>query len=426
MTDATSLTDNRASVVLDNALLFSAANLHLRNDNEQKVRNVNLLGLSALVDALVMHQRLTVDQRGWDYFKEAVPPAWLPSIEPMVDVVAFDLPPQAMVAEAVVDSANSVLLCYALTSIDRMIKTDEGRDLIITYFSYTGSDLGINEEEQNLIEVLQERLGFAIPDMHLHLRSYEHVSALQSLVRVFQYQQFASELGQSYIPHDFRGSIINILARDRVQPAFRQVWERLMAVMSRAIEKEYDEKLEWTRPADDGSFALWERFEMPTFLAMALERTTQVGDLFHHVREIRNKALDLRQLLEQFTDVENQRRGDAITNDVRRVAHELGSTAPSKSASIFSVAVGMPPSVSLRMNLPSLAAKRSVSFVRDIYDNHAVPLTLARDVERVFGSVTQPLALQSLREIAPGQNALDFFLNRFEPKVTVDSAASEA
>lgn len=410
MTDAISSSDDRASVVLDNALLFSAANLHLRNNNAERVRNVNLLGLSALVDALVMHQRLTLDRRGWEYFEASVPPAWLPSIAPMVDVIDFELPAQEAVAEAVVQSNNSVLLGYALTSIDRMVETEEGRDLILTYFSYTGSDLGMSKEEQDLVSMMQDRLQFAIPDMHLHLRSYAHVSALQSLVRVFQYQHFASTLGQAYIPHDFRGSIINILSRDRVQPAFRQSWERLMDVMSEAIRKEYNEKLEWIRPADDGSFALWERFKMPTFLAMALERTTHADDLFHHVQDIRNKARDLRHLLEQFTDVDTTTRSDAITKDVRRVAHELASVAPSKPASIFSVAVGLPPSISLRMNLPSLTARRSVAFVRDIYDNHAVPLSLAKDIERVFGSVTQPLALSSLREIAPGENVLDFVL----------------
>ncbi|HEX8585842.1 MAG TPA: hypothetical protein VF680_15710 [Allosphingosinicella sp.] len=411
-------TDQRASVVLDNALLFSAANLHVRNDGAEKVRNVNLLGLSALVDALVMHQRLTIDRRGWDYFAEAVPTAWLPSIQPMVDVLDFDLPPQAAVAEAVADSTNAVLLAYALTSVDRMVETEEGRDLILTYFSYTGSDLGSNREEQELVSLLKDRLAIAIPDMHLHLRNYEHVSVLQSLVRVCQYQSFASGLGQAYVPHDFRGSIINILLRDRVQPAFRLAWEKLMGVMSDAIKKEYDEKLAWARPVADESFALWERFAMPTFLAMALARTDKVDDLFHHVGDIRNKAQDLRHLLDQFTDVDTTVRGDAIANDVRRVAHELASAAPTKAASIFSVAVGLPPSVSLKMNLPSVAARKSVAFVRDIYDNHAVPLTLAGDVERVFGSVTQPLALSALREIKPGENVLERFLSTARFKAT--------
>lgn len=411
-------TDQHASVVLDNAVLFSAANLHVRNNSGDTIRNVNLLGLSALVDALIMHQRLTIDRRGWDYFAKVVPPAWLPSIQPMVDILDFDLPPQTAVAEAVADSTNAVLLAYALTTIDRMVTTEEGRDLILTYFSYTGSDLGINREEQELVSLLQERLDIAIPDMHLHLRSYEHVGALQSLVRVFQYQSFASSLGQAYIPHDFRGSIINILSRDCVQPAFRLAWEKLMGVMSNAIKKEYNEKLGWARPTKDESFALWERFAMPTFLAMALARTDKLDDLFHHVGNIRNKAQDLRHLLEQFTDADTTIRGDAIANDVRRVAHELGSTAPTKAASIFSVAVGLPLSVSLRMNVPSLAARRSVAFVRDIYDNHAVPLTLAGDVERVFGSVTQPLALSALREIKPGENVLERFLSTARFKAT--------
>ena len=262
--------------------------------------------------------------------------------------------------------------------------------------------------------------------MHLHLRNYEHVSVLQSLVRVCQYQSFASSLGQAYVPHDFRGSIINILSRDRVQPAFRLAWEKLMGVMSEAIKKEYDKELAWARPEADGSSALWERFAMPTFLAMALARTETVDDLFHHVGEIRNKAQDLRHLLEQFTDAGTTGRGDAIANDVRRVAHELGNTAPTKAASIFSVAVGLPPSVNLRMNLPSLTARKSVAFVRDIYDNHAVPLTLAGDVERVFGSVTQPLALSALREIKPGENVLDRFLSTARFKATGDAIVDRA
>jgi hypothetical protein len=372
MIDTSSNSDGHAAVVLDNALLFSAANLHVRQNGGRMVRNVNLLGIAALV----MHQRLTVDRQGWEYFAAAVPQSWLPSIEPMVDIIDFDLPPQEMVAEAVVNSSNSVLLAYALTSIDRMIETEQGRDLILTYFSYTGSDMGRNRNEQDLVSLLQDRLDVAIPDMHLHLRNYEHVGTLQSLVRVLQYQHFAGELGQAYVPHDFRGSVINVLSRDRVQPAFRLVWEKLLGIMSEAIKKEYAETLEWTRPADDGSFALWERLEMPTFLAMALERTTQIGDLFHHVREIRNGARELRQLLEQFTHIENQARGDAVAKEVRRLAHELRSVTPTKPASIFSVAVGLPPMISLGINVPSLSAKRSVAFVRDIYDNHAVPLSL--------------------------------------------------
>lgn len=412
MTNTPSDSDQRASVVLDNALLFSAANFHVRGSDSGVVRNVNLLGIAALIDALVMHQRLTVNRQGWDYFKAAVPQTWLPSIEPMVDVTDFELPPQEKVAEVVVNSSNSVLLAYALTSVDRMIKTEEGHDLIASYFSYTGSDLGRNRDEQDLIRSLKDSLKFSIPDMHLHLRNHNHISILQSIVRVFQYQYFASEIGQAYIPHDFRGSVINILSRNRVQPSFRIVWEALMRLVSDSIKKEHNEKLEWTRPADDGSFALWERLQMPTFLSMALERTTQVGDLFHHVREIRNKARDLRQLLEQYTDVDNDALGVAITKDVRRVAHELGSVAPTKSASIFSVAVGLPASISLRMNLPSFAAKRSVAFVRDIYDNHAVPLSLARDVKRVFGLVPQGLTHESLCAVAPGENALDHFLEK--------------
>lgn len=268
------------------------------------------------------------------------------------------------------------------------------------------------------MSLLQHGRDVAIPNMHLHLRNYEHVSALQSLVRAVQYEHVAADSGQAYLPHDFRGRILNVISREKTQPAFRGTWTRLMERVSKSIQKEYGEKLEWTQPADDGSFALWERFQMPTFLAMALERTTSVGDLFHHVREIRNKALPLRQLLEQYTHIDSDKESAALALDLRRVAHELDSVAPTKPGSVLSVAIGLPASISLRMNLPSLVAKRSVAFVRDIYDNHAVPLNLNRDVSRVFGTVTQPLTLDPLLEIAPGENVIDSFLANAKSRST--------
>ncbi len=413
-------TDKRASAVLDNAMMFSAANFLIRNNGGDNVRNVNLLGLAGLADALVMHQRITVDRAGWEYFAGSVPVAWLPSIEPMLDIVDFELPPQEVVVEAMVKSSNSILLGYALTMVDQLTQTEGGRDLNTTYFSYTGSDLGRQRNEQELVSLLEDKLETAIPamHMHLHLRSYVHVSALQSLVRAVQYQHFATELGQAYLAHEFRGRILNVISRDRVQPSFRMIWERLMTRMSTSIAKEYNEKLDWAQPADDGSFALWERFQMPTFLAMALERTTSVGDLFHHIRDIRDKAMPLRLLLEQYTAVDSAKKGAELALDLRRVAHELDSVAPPKPGSVLSVSIGLPPSVSLRMNLPSLAAKRSVAFVRDIYDNHAVPLVLARDVSRVFGSVIQPLTLDPLLEIAPGENVIDAFVANTRLKST--------
>jgi len=404
--------ETRAHAVLDNATLFSAANFLVRHNDGGKVRNVNLLGIAGLADALVMHQRITVDRAGWDYFTAAVPQEWLPSIEPMVDVSEFSMLPQEVVVEAVVKSSNSVLLGYALTVIDQITETEGGRDINTTYFSYTGSDLGRNRDEQELVSLLQEKLDLAIPDMHLHLRSYEHVSALQSLVRAIQYQHYAGQIGQAYIPHDYRGRILNVISRERTQPAFRGMWERLMARVSTSIKKQYDEKLDWTRPSDDGSFAVWERFQTPTFLAMALEKTKTVGDLFHHVRDIRNKARSLREMLERYTGVDNSKESAALALDIRRVAQELDSAAPSKPGSVFSVSVGLPASISLRMNLPSFGASKSVAFIRDIYDNHAIPLTLSRDMERVFGSVTQLLTLDPLKDVLPDQNVLDGFFER--------------
>lgn len=147
MTNEPTNQDRRASAVLDNATLFSVANVLRRHDVGGNIRNVNLLGLAALADALVMHQRITVDRAGWEYFADAVPPTWLPSIEPMIDVEDLAFPPQEAVVDAVMQSSNGVLLGYALTVIDQMTRTEGDRDLNTTYFTYTNSDLGRNRTE---------------------------------------------------------------------------------------------------------------------------------------------------------------------------------------------------------------------------------------------------------------------------------------
>lgn len=58
------------SVVLDNAFLYGVASFFKRHNNNQYVRNVNILSLSALVDAIIMHQRLIVIQKGGIIFKK--------------------------------------------------------------------------------------------------------------------------------------------------------------------------------------------------------------------------------------------------------------------------------------------------------------------------------------------------------------------
>ena len=331
---------------------------------------------------------------------------------PMVDIVEFGLPSQDVVVDAVVQSMNCVLLAYTLAQIDMVITTRANRPLTAAYFAYTGSEIGLNRDEGELIDLLQERLGRAIPDMHFYLRSYEHVSTLQCLVRSVQSQHFASERGQAYIPHEFRGRIMNVLAREKSQPAFRIIWEQLMARMTAGIKKEYDEKLDWTRPADNGSFALWERLNMPIFLTMALEQTKGVEDLFFHVREIRDKARPLRELIDQYVHIQDAQQGARVGQEIRAVANELGSVAPAKPSSIFSVSIGLPMSISLGFNLPPANANRSVAFIRDIYDNHAVPLFLVRDFERVFDAGVNQGVLDVLDGVAPSENVLDSFFER--------------
>jgi hypothetical protein len=55
--------------------------------------------------------------------------------------------------------------------------------------------------------------------------------------------------------------------------------------------------LGWVKPAISDSYDLWQKFDMPLFLAMALQKCKHYDDLFAYIADIRDRAFPLRQML---------------------------------------------------------------------------------------------------------------------------------
>jgi hypothetical protein len=200
--------------LLDNAFVHSAASLLWRVENDMNVRNVNILGLSALVDAIVMHDRLVIDARGWEYFKESAPRLWIPNIEPFLDVTDISLPPAESIIEELVSKDNFMLICYAMSQFDHIeLCADAHGDMRELYFSYSGQDIESSEVEKILDALIREKLNTNIPDVHFNLRNYEHVGTLQCFVRALQYDQLAAKMGISYLSQEFRGRVLNFFGK---------------------------------------------------------------------------------------------------------------------------------------------------------------------------------------------------------------------
>lgn len=378
-------TTNDSQVLLDNAFLFSAANL--RNSR----RNVNILGLSALADAIVMHQRITVDSKGWEYFENNVPPQWLPYISPLVDVVTYQLPPIETITEKLIKDPRALLACYLMSEVDFLdlgIVSSEAHsknfDINYYYLTYTGSEIADETGEEELLRLIDVYRPKAIPEMQFNHRWSDHISTLQCLVRAMQYDAFAANRGEAYLSHEFRGRVLNIFSQQRASTKYKNCWVNLMAKVSTLIENEFKEHLEWASPLIEDSHALWLRLETPIFLSQALQKCTSAKDLFAHVADIREKARPVRELLQTLTSGTSNEGTQNAVLEMRRLSYELTNTQPTPHDTKLSLSIGLPISASFGIDIPTKQKSRSVSFIRDIYDNYAIPYNLVEDIKRCF------------------------------------------
>lgn len=405
----------RGRALVDNAFLFSVASIFIRIKRNLRIRNVDILGLSALVDAIIMHRRLAVDSSGWAYFEEHCPTRWLPFLVPYIDIIEFNLPSFKLVVPDIAANDQFWALGYLFGVADSVGFIDDKRlDFRNLYFSYTSSDVAEGTQEQELIHFLENNRPSRIPEMMYYLRHNEHVSSVQCLIRALQYQAFAVARGEAYLSQEFRGRVLRFFGRYQSSNEFRVIWDRIMLRIVGSIEKEHKTKLSWTSDYLKDS-AIWSELEMPLFLAMALRRTKSIDDLFFEVTILRDKAFTLRQLLEEMTYINDQKNLDKTSNEAKQLAYAIDDVRAADHRTKISASIGFPWSFSVDLKVDLSRQNRGVSFIRDIYDNYAIPLRLSADIERVFGNVKlQSLVTEPIADKYMDRNFLDQIGDRLD------------
>ncbi|MGT2488593.1 hypothetical protein ACU4GA_27125 [Methylobacterium oryzae CBMB20] len=373
---------NQSSALLDNAFVHGAANISV---NTNGIRAINVIGLSAFVDAIVMHQRLTVSKSAWEYFESRAPIEWVTSIEPIIDIVELELPPATPIIKSALGNSNALLACYKDFGFDvTKLTSPGGYSLNQIYMSYKASSIAPASENTELWRSIWEQTDLSHAGIAYNLRGPEHVDTLSCLVRALQYEQLALDRGETYVAHELRGRILNFFSRRDASPIYRKYWDGIMKKMAVKMERECNERLNWMEGQAQPSKNFWAQLKLPIFLLAALQRSNNYKDLFYHVIDLRHKALPLRQALINLSDAQTSQDCRSSIAEAREISNYLATTSNIDKNTVISVAIGFPLSVSLSIDIPISGNSRSTRFLRDINDNYHIPFTLCSDIARVF------------------------------------------
>lgn len=371
------------SIVVDNAFIYGIIDTFNRLNNGLLIRNVNILALSGLVDAIVMHQRLVVDRRAWECLECVLPVSWLARLSPIVDVIQFDLPSEVSALDALLGNRDLTLISFASSLLDRqrLFGEDGKSDLAQVYFAYTGSVLGPQNDERKLIALLKKRVQY--PQLDLWLRNEDHVSAFQSAVRGLQYEAFATSLGLAYLPHEFRGRIMNAASMTFTDEKLKQAWKNVQNRMLRTLEGNTGRNLDWIGEQAVQSRDIWKEIKTPIFLPIVLRNAESVDDILTEATKLRENARRFRELLVSFLYSQpGENTGDILT-ELEEASHEISNPVLNEKSS-FSISIGIPFSVSIGGDFSLLRGRKSRNFIRDIYRNHPLAGMLESDICRVF------------------------------------------
>jgi hypothetical protein len=157
-----------------------------------------------------------------------------------------------------------------------------------------------------------------------------------------------------------------------------------MGKIAKSIQSEYNSKMEWNPELFANSKDIFIKTEMPIFLSMALQDSETIDDLFFYVKSIRDKALPIRNLIAELSGSSVAQTKKSAANDIKRLTYAIFDAKPNETTTKFSLSVGLPFSLGLKVDKSIDNKSLHVRFIRDIYDNYSIPYTLSDDIKRVF------------------------------------------
>jgi len=113
-----------------------------------------------------------------------------------------------------------------------------------------------------------------------------------------QLQQYCADHGHWYVPHELRGTLLNLHpafeGHEQAEPLFNEVMAALKASYFDQHKSTVEGLPKKFIPSRPKSELLWQQFEMPLISAGTFQRSETIYDLFDEADELRRSAAPFR------------------------------------------------------------------------------------------------------------------------------------
>lgn len=370
-------------VLIDGATLHAAAATFQRMSKQQRIRPINILALSALVDAFILFENVVADDKAYKYFSEHVPADWLVHFDKVITTVdtrsvSFD--------DGVGDFLSSDETFWALNVL---LKTEMKLDIRKHYMTYAGKDFGIRDVESKALididNILKEKW-----DWDYNHPNTDHIDIIHACWRGVQYSEFCSQNGYSYFPHELRGSFLDIYASlsGKAHPV-----AYVRKIVDKARKALHEDRLKHVKdkgdifPVDKEALYFWRSLKMPLFSAKVFQKSKTIYDLFDVAGRMRAEAKEFREkcmLIDSALSRDEFHRVEDLYNEFASLFDSFPSTKETAQLN-WSISLSFPWRITVGVGGSVKRSKRHLNFIRDIFTARAIPFTIKADIARLFG-----------------------------------------
>lgn len=374
-----------SQVLIDGATLHAAAATFERLKKKMRIRPINILALSAIIEAFILFENVFADTAAHEYFSEHVPADWLNHINRIITTVdthfaSFD------------DGAKDFLSsAEAFWAFNILIKTETDLDIDIRkhYMTYVGGDFGVDSDDHDdffaIDKILKEKWNW-----DYHHANADHIDVIHACWRGIQYSEFCSRNGYSYFPHELRGRFLDLYASMSGKKHPVAYVQKLVEKVRQSI---HDDRLKHITekadifPANKETLYFWKSLQMPLFSARVFQKSKTIYDLFDEAEIMRTEAKEFRKKC-TLIDVALSRGEFRKVEDLYNEFASLFDSFPTlkEPAPInWSISLSYPWRATAGVGGSIKLGQRHLNFIRDIFTARSIPLTLKDDISRLFG-----------------------------------------
>ncbi len=369
--------------LLDSATVHAAATTFERRKINQRIRPINILALTSLLDGFILFNKIIIDQGTWDYFCNQVPGDWLWHLDPVVEVRNIEMPD---FKDGLEEFLSSDIVFYL---INALLHSTKNFGILDQYVVYTGRDFGMHlasYEDLHAIDLLLKQKW----NWDYRHANQDHIDVIHACWRGMQYSEFCSKNQFCYYPHEIRGSFFDAFAALK---GYRHPEPYIQKVMGRLRKEVLKDRIKQIEDYPDLSLieeedlALWKSFKMPLLASRAFQRCARVEELFDQAQELREKAAPFRRkcsLIDQAKEEKASWKVDKLYKEFISFFGKSNRQDEQKKLN-WSLSLGYPFSLSIGIGGDIFSSKPHFNLIRDLFSCKSIPAFFQVDLVRLFG-----------------------------------------